>query len=423
VSPKDRRYLEHDDGSPFYILGISGWPPQSLKEIDQQYAVQRTNGQNYCFFPTFQWGELRTRPWVYAQMPFWRMDYIFSSAEKHGIYLQVFHDEIRRGALEDKAFEESNGGPCRMQEMVYTNEAAREMSRNLVRYLAARYSHSTHFLLWGFGDEVQGDDDPILRKWVREMTDEFRQYDPYEHIAIVGEGEKWLPEGGDLVDIGGWYVHLNTPDTKIGTDIVAFMDKLMQPFRSKRIAVWISEGGLCEIGPSMGKSSREYTALGKEMIHLHNQIWSGFMLGFCGSGSEWMRTLVNQLEQHAHHKALAEYIRSEPLASLGLEPIRPKASDERLRVLGLLGKGKLFLWIQNTQNTWHKRIVEKQPLDQIQDAKVHLEGLEDGAWTLEWWDTYEGRITGTSTVTATAHRVEIAVPPVLKDVACKLKKP
>jgi len=162
------------------------------------------------------------------------------------------------------------------------------------------------------------------------------------------------------------------------------MEKLIEPVKHAGKPVWISEGGLCEIGPAMGKSSREYMALNKEMIHLHNQIWSSFMLGYCGSGSEWVRTLVNEFEQHYHHKAFAEYVKGEPLPSLGLETIKPKVSDERLRALGLKGKGTVFAWIQNRQNTWHKQTMEKLPLDEIKNATLQLEGIENGAWNIEW---------------------------------------
>ncbi|MEW6359656.1 MAG: DUF5060 domain-containing protein [Planctomycetota bacterium] len=332
ISPKDPRYLAHDDGSQFFILGVSGWLPQSLAEIDKQFELQQQNSENYAFFPTFQWGEVRTQPLVYSQFALWRMDWILKSAEKHGLYLQFFDDEMRRGPFADKAFDQANGGPCDSVEMVYTNATARAMSRNLVRQIASRYAHSPNFLLYGFGDEVSfRRPEPLMFTWIQEMVTEFRDADLYRHITIIGEGKESIGKGSDMVDLGGWYVPARDIPNGIGVDIAAYVESQIAPFREMRMAVFSSEGGLCEIGPALGKSSDQYLGPNGEMIHLHNQIWASFMLGFCGAGTEWVSTQVAKFGQHYHHKAFAAYIAGEPLPDLGLEPIKPQVSNERLR--------------------------------------------------------------------------------------------
>ncbi|MBM4086471.1 MAG: DUF5060 domain-containing protein, partial [Planctomycetes bacterium] len=421
VSPKDPRHLAHDDGSPFFILGVSGWLPQSLAEIDKQFQLQQQNGQNYAFFPTFQWGELRTWPLVYSQFALWRMDWILSCAERHGIHLQFFDDEMRRGPFADKAFDRANGGPCESVESVCTNGTARAMSRNLVRQLAARYAHSPNLLLYGFGDEVSfRKPEPLLFSWVQEMVDEFRLADPYRHLTIVGEGKEWQGRGSDLVDLGGWYVHASHLPNGIGTDIAAYVEEQIKPLRAARVAMWSSEGGLCEIGPALGQSTDTFAGLSKDMIHLHNQIWASFMLGYCGAGSEWLSTYVTKFEQHYHHKSFAAYIAGEPLHELGLEPIKPAVTDERLRALALRGDKKVFVWVQNRQHTWHKQLVEKVGLDEVQGATLRLDGLANGHWAVEWWDTHAGRVTQRAKVSVANGSAALPLPAIRKDVAVKL---
>jgi hypothetical protein len=296
------------------------------------------------------------------------------------------------------------------------------MSRNLVREIAARYAHSLNFLLYGFGDEVSfRKPEPLLFTWIQEMTTTFREADPYRHITIVGEGKDWIGRGSDMVDLGGWYVPAKDLPDGLGTDIAAYVEAQIEPLRETRLAVWSSEGGLCEIGPALGRSSDQFLGPNGEMIHLHNEIWSSFMLGFCGAGSEWLSTQVAKFGQHYHHKAFAAYIAGEPLHELGLEPVKPRVSNERLRTFALKGDRKAFIWVQNRQNTWYKQIVEARGLQEVRGATLHLDKLSDGKWTVEWWDTYQGKVERTSTILVSNGSAELALPPILKDVAAKLR--
>ena len=51
-----------------------------------------------------------------------------------------------------------------------------------------------------------------------------------------------------------------------------------------------------------------------------------------------------------------------------------------------------------------------------------LTGLDDGAWTVEWWDTLAGKCVASQTRTATAGSLQLEPPAFQADIAAKLRK-
>jgi len=58
----------------------------------------------------------------------------------------------------------------------------------------------------------------------------------------------------------------------------------------------------------------------------------------------------------------------------------------------------------------------------IADGRVTLTGLEDGTYTVEFWDTLAGTISQQTTLEVTGGVATIALPPVSGDLAAKVKK-
>lgn len=90
-----------------------------------------------------------------------------------------------------------------------------------------------------------------------------------------------------------------------------------------------------------------------------------------------------------------------------------------LRVVGLTGRRTTLLWIQNKESTWGNDVRGLEP-HVISGAKLTVDDLKQGEYRVEWWDTYSGTIAAAETVAAGAGRIEIDVPPLRRDVACKI---
>lgn len=93
----------------------------------------------------------------------------------------------------------------------------------------------------------------------------------------------------------------------------------------------------------------------------------------------------------------------------------------RLHVWGLASDSVVILWVHNVANTWLNRHAG-QALTPVEPTRFALEGLRDGAYRVEHWDTSKGMITDVKTVSVTHGRVQIEVPVMFTDMALKIVK-
>ena len=100
-------------------------------------------------------------------------------------------------------------------------------------------------------------------------------------------------------------------------------------------------------------------------------------------------------------------------------------SDVRLRVHGLRGEDRAYLWIQNREYTWWNVVMDANPLQTIPTgATVTIPGMAEGLYEVEWWDdTYglEPRAGEPDRLWVDESGVlTLSVPDLQTDVACKI---
>ena len=65
--------------------------------------------------------------------------------------------------------------------------------------------------------------------------------------------------------------------------------------------------------------------------------------------------------------------------------------------------------------------MEAQPKP-VTGATVTLEGVDDGSWSVEWWDTLAGERLANGVVTAVGGALRLTPPAFQVDIAARLKK-
>ena len=78
-----------------------------------------------------------------------------------------------------------------------------------------------------------------------------------------------------------------------------------------------------------------------------------------------------------------------------------------------------ILWVKNERYNWYNHN-QDEPLRTIPATVLYLEDLADGSYELQWWDTYAGKVTSTTKVTAKDGRLRVPVPSLSKDLAAKV---
>jgi hypothetical protein len=92
-----------------------------------------------------------------------------------------------------------------------------------------------------------------------------------------------------------------------------------------------------------------------------------------------------------------------------------------MRVVCLQGDSRAYVWIQDPAATWWRIAMEGAVPAEVKGATLTVEGLKAGSYTVQWWDTREGKVVKQDAAKAAAGAaLKIAVPPFSRDIACKV---
>jgi len=440
VSRGDPRYFAFDSGKPYFAVGenVCTWQ-HGVADYDTWLPRLGAAGGNYariwmwghCF--GVEWG----RPGQYRLDHAWALDHAMALAEKHGIYVKLCLEAWRGfsgngsfvapGALHP--YWKQNGGPCDAEMDVFTNPEARRMFRNRLRYVVARWGYSTHILAWEFWNEINcvrgfGPRSQDMIHWSAEMGRYLHETDPWRHLVVNSLGSfevddrLWkLPEM-DFAQVHGYWHPNHAASKEMAKDMAEFVPHWIGRIGGYGKPALFAEYGL--VNDRWGPSPRADED--KEGVHLHNGLWSAAMSGAAGTAMLWWwGNYVDPNDLYYHFAAVARFTDGVPWTTAGFQPAKASADSPQLRVLGLQGKDLVLLWLHNRRHTWWN-VVEKQPIPAIEAAKVTLAGLTDGAWDVEWWDTWKGTVTRKETLQAAQGALTLEVKALARDAALKLRR-
>ena len=79
-----------------------------------------------------------------------------------------------------------------------------------------------------------------------------------------------------------------------------------------------------------------------------------------------------------------------------------------------------LLWLQNRESTWVNH-AGGGAVGQVDPFRVTVGGLPDGRYQLQWWETWQGRVSRETTADAKGGKLVIDVPALPTDVAIKIR--
>jgi hypothetical protein len=157
-----------------------------------------------------------------------------------------------------------------------------------------------------------------------------------------------------------------------------------------------------------------------EGVHFHNSLWASALSGVSGTAMFWWWDQLDKQDAYSHYRPLAAFLTDVTLT--GFDHFHSMSSNNQYRWLGYQGKNRAYLWIANRQVTWWNQVTGKKQPTVIEGAKIAIRGFQPGNYHLEWWDTYEGKIIQTETVSCVGDLFQISVPSFSRDIACKIQK-
>ena len=209
--PTDQWTITHNSGKPFRGVGINvGWEGRTWdpEHYTYDYFFERLSENGVNFVRTWmhawnlplEWKQISDETDRYSDSDEYfnpegiqRMDETIDLAEEHDIYLMLALD-AHGGFIIDSEwpinnYNSENGGPADTPEEFFTNSEAKEMYKNRLRYLVARWGYSPAIGVWEFFNEVdnvrdaEGIPDFHIFQWHNEMSTYLKSIDPYDHIV------------------------------------------------------------------------------------------------------------------------------------------------------------------------------------------------------------------------------------------------
>lgn len=323
VAP-DRRHFQFDSGEPYFAIGHNVcWPGKhrGILDYDRYFEKMAANGENYtriwmCPWAFgVQWGET-ARDLRLDQA--WALDYVFDLADQHGIKVMLcldYHGALRekKGSLGKNPYLSRNGGPCAEPRDFFTSAQARQLYRDRLRYLVARYSHRISLLAWEFWNEVDlvdGYDERRVAKWHRDMAKYLRKTDPYDHLITTSCAS---PKRGKrmwrLKQIGYTQTHSYNLDDK-AADVLRWSRDKAQYHKPHFVGEFGFSGGL------HGRGQDD-----EQGLHLHNGIWASALSGDAGTAMLWWWDhYIDPHGLYRHFKALSRFLEGVPWIEAELRP-------------------------------------------------------------------------------------------------------
>ena len=342
ISPNGYTFMT-DDGAAFYPIGENicfpnsyGYRPgQKLAYLFEMFqALAAAEGTafrlwaNAPFAHAIDWSSKEEEPPLrFGEINLGgcsKIDAIVEAAEKLGLRIMFCIDAANNWRPNDMSrtpYGKENGGPCASTADYFNLPEARAMTRQKIKYVAARWGYSPAIWCWEFWNEVDGCGMEHVSShqqlaWHQEMAHVLRQADPVKHLITTSTGHPlnfpamWrIPE----IEIVQSH-HYGYKDSvhNISTILQGYHRDATAMFHKPHIA---SELGVCFASDQVGWETDGST--------LHNTLWSSAILPkSCGPGFMWFWDIyVHQHNLYPHFQGIARFLRDEPWHRVTTEPL------------------------------------------------------------------------------------------------------
>lgn len=193
-----------------------------------------------------------------------------------------------------------NGGPITEPKDFWTDQTAKRLYKQFLRYAAARWGYSKNIWAWEFWNEV-GDTKkriPEIARWHQEMTEYLRTADPNRHLISTSTWrlESQFAPVWDLAKMDFTQSHIYSPLAVLRWRIHANLNRWQSPHV-------VGEGW----APlQMAKDP----GVDPEGIGLHNVLWASVMSGAASTTLPWWwRQRIEPNNLFFHYQAISNFVK------------------------------------------------------------------------------------------------------------------
>ncbi len=383
VSPRDPRYFELSDGTPWIPIGLN-----MIAGGDAWMEQLAANRGNYIriWLSTPAFDVEHAKSGVFDEEKAKRIDALLATARRLGLRVKLCLEHFRtlEGGRQPWAQKPlhlvSNGGTAASIADFFDGRPSREQFKKKLAWYQARYGSDPVVFGWELWNEINAVGGGDVLAWTEAMLPELHRLFP-KHLAMQSLGSydsDWCRKhydrlarmpGNDVaqvhryLDLGAGYDVCKGPVDLLAADAVQEMRKL-DPKRP----VLLAESGAVE-----PKHSGPFKLYAKDTdgILLHDVLFAPFFAGAAGPGHCWhwdAYVAKNDLWRHfARFAAAVEGI--DPPAE-GFEVVEIPAPG--LRIRALKGKRTFLAWVRDAESDWKAELAEGKAPRTVEGATLAL---------------------------------------------------
>ncbi|MFA4943735.1 MAG: DUF5060 domain-containing protein [Lentisphaeria bacterium] len=457
VSPKDPRFFETADGkwfqprglhihSPFdrrstERLGFPMPPDSGTYHYDRYFERLAANGANTVIVWMSSWWLAIewNRQWQgyfgvndYNLGNGWRLDYLLEQAERRGLYLILMIDNHGKFSSFCDAEWRSNplnrrlGGPLATPEELFTTERGFQEYAKRLRYIAARWGQHPRLLGWLLFSEID----------LCGASGRFR-HDP-SMVALCARARDYLNAASGLARpaavqySGTWRtvapamaaepkIDVLMPDAYKGDESQSIVP-LMQATATK-----LGEHGKPVMVAEYGGSWRGATPDQLE-ADFHAALWSAAMSSAAGAPFFWWYDFVDRNNLYFHYRGLAAFLDEPAQDPRGRGWRHGEVAVEQeggakgeVRGVAYWGADGGRAWAYDRLTPLSLELARARPPQA--GVCLQLDGVQPGAWRLEFWDTLAAKVVQRKLVQVGADgRLRLEFPPFQVDQAVRFQR-
>jgi len=341
----------------------------------------------------------------YNQIDCFMLDELIDAAENNGIYLMLC-------LITRDLYMSSLSKPDSSEYQQATEDA-----KKFVRYAVARWGYSTSVASWEYFNEM----DPVkpTDKFYSELGAYLEQIDIYRHLRTTST---WHPSARDCrhpkIDIGQLHHYMRLDTKENFKDEVAVLLEKTKFLRQNSPAkpVLVGEFGLATPKWGIANQMKQDT----QGVHFHNSLWASAFAGNSGTAMFWWWDQLDRQDAYHHYAPLAAFLKDVSFA--GMTELKAATTGEKLNILGYQGPSRAYLWLSDPRANWWNLVMEKQQPAEIKNTTIQIQNLTPGRYSVQWWDTQNGKVTKTSEISLTQGPLSILIAPFTRDIACKITK-
>ena len=208
----------------------------------------------------------------------------------------------------------------------FTDARAKRITKNLIRYIVARWGYATNVMAWELWNEIGNifKPNPLdeanamnLANWHAEMANYIRANDPYGHLITTSKGSStvlgdYAPRLYDHLDLmqDHLYQHIQKSKSAEQMSYSLLKKSLNARLEQAEMPYFMGEYGLNS--PTAGQ---DYDHKDPKGIDMHNSLWSSLFSGSMGPASFWYWSHLSRKNLFERFKPLTVFCKNLPILS------------------------------------------------------------------------------------------------------------